>query len=263
MPILTELIFQAASAGRKPGFNRQRIFAQQQPVSWISLMGKIHVQFMICFQPADTPKGLFVFIHGGYWLKLDKTYWSHLAAGARDAGWAIAIPSYVLCPQATIIEITQMIASFLQQAADRVAGPIVVSGHSAGGHLAAMMACQDTELDDGVADRIAHIVSISGVHDLRPLLQTAMKDDLRLDDLSAIAVSPALKTPRMGTRLTTWVGADERPEFRRQSGLLSNLWHGLGAETCNIEDPARHHFDVIDGLADKHSPLMQAILQQV
>ena len=102
-------------------------------------------------------------------------------------------------------------------------------------------------------------VSISGVHDLRPLLRTRLNDALRLDAGQARAESPALLEPREGVRLTAWVGAGERPEFIRQNALLANVWTGLGALTRAVEEPGRHHFDVIDGLTQPESSLTEAL----
>lgn len=212
------------------------------------------------FLPEGTPRGLFVFVHGGYWVALDKSYWSHLAAGAVARGWAVAMPSYDLCPDVSIARITAQIGAAVTHAAQAVAGPIVLSGHSAGGHLVASMMCHDSPLPDSIRNRLAHVVSISGLHDLRPMLRTARNDLLKLDMESAEAGSPALKRPLPGVRLTTWVGGGERQEFLRQTALLANIWHGLGAATEAVVEPDRHHFNVIDGLGDPDSPLIRAAL---
>ena len=108
--------------------------------------------------------------------------------------------------------------------------------------------------------RIKHVVSISGVHDLRPLLKTEINTQLKLDKQSAAALSPALLQPIDNCRLTAWVGGDERPEFIRQSELIGNVWRGLGAQTRCVAEPDKHHFDVIDSLIDTGSPLMKSIL---
>ncbi len=211
------------------------------------------------FLPEENVKGLFVFIHGGYWLALDKSYWSHLAKGAVDTGWAVAMPSYVLCPEVDIGQITDMIASAIQHAAQQITGPIVLSGHSAGGHLVSSMLTEESSLPSQTQSRIKHTVSISGVHDLRPLLNTTMNDNLKLTEHSARQLSPALMSPMQHCRLSTWVGGTERAEFIRQSELLANIWRGLGAWTQCIVEPDRHHFDVIDGLMDKNSPLLKTL----
>ncbi|MFO1144325.1 MAG: alpha/beta hydrolase, partial [Amaricoccus sp.] len=83
---------------------------------------------------------------------------------------------------------------------------------------------------------------------------------LRLDPAEATAESPALLEPVDGLRLHAWVGAAERPEFVRQSRLITNVWTGLGVDTALTVEPARHHFDVIDGLCDPRSRLVEALV---
>ena len=215
------------------------------------------------FLPEGTPRGLFVFVHGGYWVGLDKSYWSHLAAGPLARGWAVAMPSYDLCPTVSIAEITAQVGRAITHAAGEVDGPIVLSGHSAGGHLVTAMMCEDSPLPETVRGRLAHVVSISGLHDLRPMLKTTRNELLKLDMESAEANSPALKRPLPGVRLTAWVGGTERQEFLRQNALLANIWHGLGATTLEVVEPDRHHFNVIDGLGDPGSNLVRAALDPV
>lgn len=211
------------------------------------------------FWPEDIPKGLAVFVHGGYWLKFDKSSWSHLAEGARAQGWAVALPSYVLAPEARISEMTEMVGVAIAAAAAKVAGPIHLAGHSAGGHLVSRMACTDAPLPHDVAARVTRVLSISGLHDLRPLLKTSMNDGLRMDDAEATAESAALCAPRVSAEVVAWVGADERPEFVRQTKLLNTAW----ADQIKIEtviDPGRHHFDVIESLSDRDSEMTRAFV---
>lgn len=212
------------------------------------------------FRPQGDARGLVVFIHGGYWKAFDKSAWSWLAAGPLAHGWAVAMPSYTLAPAVRIAEITAEVGAAVVAAAGRVAGPLRLSGHSAGGHLAARMITDNGPLPMPIARRVERVVSISGVHDLRPLLRTAMNADLRLDAAEAAAESPALLAPLPGARLLAWVGAAELPEFRRQSALLANVWLGLGAETAAHEAPGRHHYDVIDDLAAPDSELVAGLL---
>lgn len=204
------------------------------------------------FYPAGRPRGLVVFVHGGYWRAFDKSSWSHLAAGAASRGWAVAMPSYTLAPEARISAITGQVARAVAAAAGRVAGPLVLTGHSAGGHLAARMLCGDVALP--VRDRITRVVPISPLADLRPLLNTSMNADLGLDAAEAAAESPVLH-PAPGADLHVWVGAAERPAFLDQARWLSEAWKA----PLTIA-PGKHHFDVIDGLADPDSRLAEALL---
>lgn len=206
------------------------------------------------------PHGLFVFIHGGYWQKTDKSFWSFLAQGALEAGWSVAIPSYVLCPNASIAGIEQMVAKAITHAAEKVSGPIVLSGHSAGGHLVQSMMCQNSPLPSQVIQRLSHVLSISGLADLRPLIQTKLNDALGLDMHSASESSPVLHRPLTGIPFTAWVGAGERAEFIRQNALIVNMWRGLGASTRAVEEPDRQHFDVIEALCSRQSAMLRAVL---
>lgn len=210
------------------------------------------------FLPTGTAAGLVVFVHGGYWRSFAKDDWSHLARGAVARGWAVAIPGYDLCPAVTIPQITRQIEAAISTASDLVPGPIRLAGHSAGGHLVTRMAC--TDLSPGFRPRIAMTLSLSGVHDLRPMRRTAMNDDLRLTEAQALAESPALLTCIEGTRLSLWVGADERPEFIRQSHLLANVWTGCAADTAISLMPGKNHFTLIDDLENPASAMVQALL---
>ena len=212
------------------------------------------------FRPEGQPKGLVVFVHGGFWKALDKSFWSHLARGPVERGYAVAMPSYTLCPAVRIADITREIGAAVARAAAMVEGPVFLTGHSAGGHLVTRMISATSPLPENVRARISHTVSISGLHDLRPLMKAAMNAELRIDQAEALAESPALLEPMPAARLTCWVGSAERPEFVRQNALLANVWTGLGAKTCVIEEPGRHHFDVIDGLADPDHQLTRSLL---
>lgn len=207
------------------------------------------------FLPEGAARGLMVFVHGGYWLAFGRADWSHLAAGALARGWACAMPSYTLAPEARIGEMTREIARAVECAAGLVAGPVVVAGHSAGGHLAARMACA---VDAAGMGRIVRVVPISPIVDLRPLLETEMRARLRLDPAEARDESPALLAPRAGVGAHVWVGAQERPAFLWQARTLSEAW-----DCPWTPEPGRHHFDVIDGLEQADSPLMRACLDGI
>ncbi len=211
------------------------------------------------FLPASAPRGLVVFVHGGYWLRFDKSTWSHLASGPVSLGWAVAMPSYTLAPEASLPEMTQQIARAIEEAGRVVDGPIRLAGHSAGGHLVTRMICQDGPLAPSIAARIERVISISGLHDLRPLQHHSMNKMLALTPSTAASESSALSTPLDHVAVTAWVGALERPEFLRQAALLAEAWTRKGVNTPLVADPNKHHFDVIDGLIDANHPLSQAL----
>ncbi|MEP9397419.1 alpha/beta hydrolase [Mesorhizobium sp. KR2-14] len=212
------------------------------------------------FLPQADARGLVVFVHGGYWMAFNKSAWSHLAAGPLAHGYAVAMPSYVLAPEARISDITRQIGAAINAAAREIEGPLRITGHSAGGHLVSRMNTVTSPLDRDVAARLRKTVSVSGLHDLRPLLNTSMNETLRLDLAEARAESAALLEPLDGMDITCWVGANERPEFVRQNGLLENLWSSFNVEVSSVEEADRHHFDVIEGLADPDHRLVRTLL---
>lgn len=212
------------------------------------------------FYPETEAKGLAVFVHGGYWMRFDRTFWSHLAAGPLANGWVVAMPSYSLCPDVRIPEITKEVASAIEFAARDIQGPIRLAGHSAGGHLVARMVCKASPLKKPVQNRIEKTVSISPVSDLRPLCGLKINDVLKLTEREAAKESPALLEPVPGADVACWVGSAERSEFVRQNLLLAAAWHGLGARITHVEESDRHHFDVIDGLLEADSALTKAFV---
>lgn len=206
------------------------------------------------FLPETAARGLLVFVHGGYWMAFGRDSWSHLAAGALARGWAVAMPSYTLAPAARIGAMTQEILQAVNAAAQLVPGPVVVTGHSAGGHLSARMGCADL----APAADIRRVVPISPLADLAPLTHTAMNATLHLDAAEADRESPALNRLRQGVACHVWVGAQERPAFLWQARLLSESWDCPWTAATG-----KHHFDVIDDLADPGSALVAACLDGI
>lgn len=205
------------------------------------------------FLPEEPAKGVFVFVHGGYWLNFDKSSWSHLAVGALAKGWAVAMPSYDLCPDATIAEITQQVAQAVQAIAQEVEGPIALAGHSAGGHLVARMLDRSV-LPDDIGARIRTVVPISPLSDLRPLLRTSMNQKFGMTAEEAAAESPVEMQDRHAAEVTVWVGGSERPAFLDQAIWLVEAW-----EADHVIAFDKHHFNVIEPLADPDSDLVAVI----
>lgn len=218
-------------------------------------------QFVDLYRPKTAVQGLVLFVHGGYWHMRTGRDFSFMAQGPLARGYAVGVVTYRLAPEVRVSGITEDVRAALRRAAAEVEGPIFLAGHSAGGHLVSRMGC-DGVVEEAIAGRIAHILSISGLHDLRPLLRTRMNEALHMDVAEAAAESPALLIPRDRLRITCVVGSDERPELVRQTDLLANVWWGLGAETRALHLPGLHHFDVIDGLANPDGALTRILLDQ-
>ena len=123
---------------------------------------------MDVFSPASQTDGpIVVFIHGGYWRTFDKAMFSHMAAGAVAHGLTVAVPSYSLCPAVTVPDIIDELRQCCLKLRHIFGKPLVVCGHSAGGHLAACMAATDWSHFGAPADLILAGFSISGLFDRR------------------------------------------------------------------------------------------------
>ena len=207
-----------------------------------------------------------MFIHGGYWRSLDKRDFSWLAPALVDGGISLAVVSYDLCPKVSMEEIVRQMlrasrwlwlhAEDYGMDQDR----LYVSGHSAGGHLAAMLMCALWPAFDArlPKDLWKGGLAISGLYDLRPLLHVDwLNVDLKLDDVSALALSPAFMPPATRAPVMTCVGGEESSEFLRQNALLRGHWRAAFAG--DLPMPGCHHFSVVDGLADHDSALYRGL----
>ncbi len=203
-----------------------------------------------------------MFIHGGYWQRMDRSAFSHLARGLLDNGLAVAMPSYTLCPDIKIDGIINEIRRACLLLYQTYKRRFTVIGHSAGGHLAACMVATDWDTihHDLPNDLVASGLGISGIFDLLPLLQTPINDALQMDEVQAIAASPIRWIPETQQRFDAWVGSTESGEFHRQSQSLAERWSLLGSPTQYQSVPGKNHFTVIDDLKHRNSRLVNRIV---
>ncbi|WP_457353238.1 alpha/beta hydrolase [Roseateles sp. P5_D6] len=200
-----------------------------------------------------------VVIHGGYWRSLDKSDYSFLAAGFTDEGALVVVPNYDLCPGVGIdriaMQLTSAVAWAWRHAAEHGGDPsrIVLVGHSAGGHLAAMLSCCDWKrVGKDLPRRLVQgAMSVSGLHDLAPLRRVPfLQTDLQLDAASVRRLSPIhFPPPRSPQTLFAVVGALESEEYRRQNQLIRQAWGARAVPVCE-ELPGCNHFTVLHDLAD-------------
>ena len=219
------------------------------------------------FLPDEPARGTLLFIHGGYWRALDKADHSFVAPAFVAAGIAVAVINYDLCPDVTIAMIVEQcrraVAWVAREGPQHGApAPVVIAGHSAGGHLAAMMVATDWRAHGFDAAPFVAGVSLSGVHDLEPLVLFAHNADVRLDEAGARAVSPGNQSAQADVPLIIAVGERETSEFVRQSQLMWDAWprnrrpqHG-GPMTI----VGHHHFSVVLEYADPDSALTRETL---
>ena len=207
--------------------------------------------------PGDGDGPIVVFIHGGYWQALDGSFFSHLAGGLNAHGIGVAIPSYDLCPEVTVDHIIQQMRMASRELARR-GQPLVISGHSAGGHLAACLLATDWPAFDASLPTglVTAAYAISGLFDLGPLVETSINKALRLDHAAARAASPLFwNAPSRGS-LDAVVGENESAEYLRQSRIIVERWGAAGIATRFGTVAGANHFTAIAPLADPNAPMV-------
>jgi arylformamidase len=224
--------------------------------------------------PAENARGALLFIHGGYWRALDKDEHSFIAPPFVAAGIGVAVVNYDLCPAVRIGDIVEQCREAVDwlaregESRGMPARRMVVAGHSAGGHLTAMMFATDWkarghDTRGSPSGPIAGGISVSGVFDLAPLVDVSFNTDLRLDAESARDLSPLLVEPLVQAPLLLAAGAHETEAFIRQSGELWARWPQCrpGGSASALFVPGRHHFSVLSELADPRSELFAKALE--
>ena len=238
-----------------------QLVREQSPACRIGLSyGEGSDETVDVFPAAEPGAPILIFIHGGYWRSLDKADHSFVAPSFTADGALVLVPNYALAPAVTLEDITLQMARAVEwawrHAAEHGGDPsrIVVAGHSAGGHLAAMMlSCRWKQLaDDLPAQLVQGALSLSGLYDLEPLRHTPfLQADLRLTPASVRRLSPAF-FPRPRGKLVTLVGALESEEFQRQNQLIRDVWGPTAVPVCATVEGA-DHFTILRHLADPDS----------
>jgi arylformamidase len=218
------------------------------------------------FFPAEQAGApLLVFIHGGYWRSLDKSDFTFIVPAYRRAGFNVALTNYTLSPHASVEEITRQqlraLAWLYRRSArlDFDRNRIVIAGHSAGGHLAAMMMAAHWSVfgSDLPSDLIKAGVLMSGLYDLEPVRHAEfINTDLKLDKSSTLRLSPAWMPQPNAAPFVTAVGDLESDEFKRQTAVIASQWrHGFEREVPLHQE---NHFTICDCFGDENHPLFKA-----
>ena len=221
--------------------------------------------------PASEPNApILVFIHGGYWKMLSSKEFSFVAKGPVSAGVTVIVINYELCPKVTIDEIVRQnraAISWIYRNAKSFGGNpnrIYVSGHSAGGHLPAMMMATDWEKNYGLPNNIIKGgCAISGLFDLMPFPYTWLQPSLQLTWGEVLRNSPIRHIPEKAGHLIITYGKEETSEFHRQSQDFLKQWNAKGLEGKYLPQPGKNHLTAINGFLDAESPLCKAILELI
>ena len=214
---------------------------------------------------APNPRGTVVFIHGGYWRSLDKSDFSFLAKPFVDAGLSVAAINYRLCPFVPLSDVVEDCRQALTWiianggAHNLPVDRIALTGHSAGGHLVAMLFATDWQRRQCDSKCIIGGMALSGVYDLAPLLSCSMNADLKLDARTAHAISPIHLVPTLTVPLHLAVGATESRAFQTQSRLLAAAWPNICATPEEVA--IANHFTVVDFFAQPQHATLQRVLR--
>ncbi|GEO99715.1 alpha/beta hydrolase [Methylobacterium haplocladii] len=206
--------------------------------------------------PAKNPGApCFVFIHGGYWQSRSRESFACLTDGVREAGMAAALPGYTLAPDATLTEIVSELIAALDWLGREglkhgIAGPVIVSGWSAGGHLAARLLAHPS---------VRAGLAISGVFELAPLRDTYLNDKLKLTDDEVATLSP-LRLPAVEKPLTLAYGTAELSPLVENSRVLHAFRAAQHAPGALIPVAKANHFSVLDALRPRDGLLARAAI---
>jgi arylformamidase len=229
--------------------------------------GAADTETLDLFRAAGESRGLLMYIHGGFWRAMDKKRFSFVAPALVEAGITVAVIDYALCPSVQIADIVMQVvqaSAWLYRNGENFGAPparLGVCGHSAGGHLAAMMlACNWPNYSPDLPEKIVSgVLSISGLYDLTEIVKVpSVNGDVRLTEKAAVEVSPAFLPPATDAPLYTAIGTDEIEGFHAQSRLIARKWAGV--HRADIACPGRNHFTVLDDLCDPSSPLFRSAL---
>jgi arylformamidase len=217
--------------------------------------------------PAGEGAPVLVYVHGGFWALRTAREFGFVARGPASRGVATVVTNYALCPAVTIDEIVRQtraaIAWAYRNARSFGGDPerLHVAGHSAGGHLVAMLLATDWPGDYSLpADVIKGATAISGLFDLAPFPYTFLQPKVQLTWAQVRRNSPILHVPDESPPLLVAYGEDETDEFKRQSEDFLAAWKEKGLSGERLVLPGKNHYDVIDGFLDAGSPLLTGIL---
>jgi arylformamidase len=216
------------------------------------------------------PWPVHVFVHGGYWRSLDKQDFSFVARGLQPAGVLVAVINYALIPTVDMDELVRQVrasVAWLHRNVAALGGDparITVSGHSAGGHLVAMLMSTDWERFAGLpGDVLKAGCGISGLYDLEPIRLSYLNQTLGLTMETARRSSPIHLVPPSAGPLLLPLGKKEGDEYHRQTESLAAAWRRRGLDVEVMDMAGHDHFSIITELRDHRTPLSRAIQRQI
>lgn len=219
------------------------------------------------FHCGNPDASVFVFIHGGYWQRGDKSIYSFIAEPFLNSEANVVLVGYSLCPDTTMTNIVEQIRRamvWLWQHANDIgisAERINLSGHSAGGHLTAMsLTTHWSEYDHNLPDNLIKTgIPISGLYQLQPLLQTTISNALNMDAEEVNYLSPNFLKPSTNSPVLAVLGGEETQQFHWQTDQFIEAWSGHDSNIEKHIEPQVDHFDIINRLANPNSEIFEKV----
>lgn len=207
------------------------------------------------------PAPVLIYFHGGYWFSRHKDDFRFIPAGFAPAGVTVVVVNYALIPDVDMVELIRQcraaIAWTHKNIAQHGGNPdrLYISGHSAGGHVTAMMYATDWAEWGVPASAIKGGMAISGLYDLEPIRLNYMNPTLGFTEQTVADYSPIHLAPKVAAPLVLAVGGAETPEFLRHNTILSGPWSSKGLHCKEVVVPGLNHFTVLENFSTEGLPL--------
>lgn len=198
-----------------------------------------------------------VFIHGGYWQRLDKSLFQFVAEAFLPYHLTVVLITYPLAPSVALDKIVASCKKAVQwvhaniQQYNGDPDELYVAGHSAGGHLAVML----------MSKMVKGVCAMSGLYDLEPIRLSEINEVMKLDQLAVSSNSPVDLVAVCPCPMVIAFGADESDEFISQSEALYFSWQKYNVPMELLRLPAINHYSIVESFADKNSSLHVAMLE--
>jgi len=227
--------------------------------------GKLPRELLDIYPSAQPHSKTLIFIHGGYWHRLDKSDFHFIAGAFSSYGITTVLITYPMAPMVSMDQIVSSCSTAIHWAHKNISkyngdpGQIYIAGHSAGGHLVAMMMTQKQFGENAPAAIVKGACAVSGLYNLIPIQLCYVNDVLRMDEEMALRNSPARLQPMAEYPLILAAGTDESDEFKDQTRELYTYWKDKDLPIELIELPGLNHYSTTEAIADTSSPLHLAI----
>lgn len=277
-PMHHDAQFQYVEGQARPGFATllPQFEAHSAAVAAAAAAGQLGIRYgeaareSFDFFPADAsagaPRATLVYFHAGYWQSRDKSTFRFIAPAFTRHGLHVALVNYPLCPHVALCDLLDAARRSVVAVRAHVAAqgpgdlPLVVSGHSAGGHIAAELGLLG--LGDGAA-HVDGVVALSGIYDLAPLVDTTLNTHLGLDAARARRYSPVWRVGPVAPPALFAVGGAETPAFLDQNQRMAAAWRTAGHPSAEEVVPGADHFSLLEQLVAPDSRLHHAVLAVV